>query len=146
MWTEVLLLEEFVPEGVMMSNRAFYMILLKASCEYLITLKEPLPKPESTVEETKEPEKKEEPTELTFEEVALPARKKRTNSFGNRLSSRPTSNRISSRHNAIAGEEMAIEDADDFFFNENFLLLDDEELSNFTQPKRRLTLSVLASS
>ena len=38
-WTEIILLEEFIPEGVMMSNRAFYMILVKASCEYIISMK-----------------------------------------------------------------------------------------------------------
>jgi len=37
-WTEINLVEEYIPEGVMMSNRAFYMILVKASCEYLINL------------------------------------------------------------------------------------------------------------
>lgn len=38
-WTEINLIEEFLPEGVLMSNRAFYMILVKASCEYLINLR-----------------------------------------------------------------------------------------------------------
>jgi len=33
------LIEEFIPQGVMMSNRAFYLIMVKASCEYLIDLK-----------------------------------------------------------------------------------------------------------
>ena len=32
------LIEEFIPEGVMMSNRAYYLILVKASCEYLINM------------------------------------------------------------------------------------------------------------
>jgi hypothetical protein len=38
LWTELSLVEEFIPEGVLMSNRAYYLILLKASCEYLINL------------------------------------------------------------------------------------------------------------
>jgi hypothetical protein len=37
-WTELNFIEEYLPDGVMMSNRAFYMIMLKASCEYLINL------------------------------------------------------------------------------------------------------------
>jgi hypothetical protein len=39
LWTELTLVEDFIPEGVMMSNRAYYLILLKASCEYLINYK-----------------------------------------------------------------------------------------------------------
>lgn len=35
------MVEDFIPEGVMMSNRAYYLILLKASCEYLINYKSP---------------------------------------------------------------------------------------------------------
>jgi hypothetical protein len=42
-WTEINLIEDFIPDGVMMSNRAYYMILVKASCEYLINFKEPTP-------------------------------------------------------------------------------------------------------
>ena len=38
-WTEVHLIEEFLPQAVLMSNRAFYMIMVKASCEYLMKLK-----------------------------------------------------------------------------------------------------------
>lgn len=37
-WTELIFIEEYLPDGVMMSNRAFYMIMVKASCEYLINL------------------------------------------------------------------------------------------------------------
>jgi hypothetical protein len=47
-WTEINLVEEYIPEGVMMSNRAFYMILVKASCEYLINLQIEEPKKEIT--------------------------------------------------------------------------------------------------
>ena len=32
------MIEEFIPDGVMMSNRAFYLILAKASCEYIINM------------------------------------------------------------------------------------------------------------
>lgn len=37
-WTELHLIEEFIPPAVQMSNRAFYMIMMKASCEYLLNL------------------------------------------------------------------------------------------------------------
>ena len=37
-WSELTLIEEYIPEGVMMSNRAYYLILVKASCEYLINM------------------------------------------------------------------------------------------------------------
>eukprot|EP00347_Sterkiella_histriomuscorum_P022739 403337343 len=40
-WTELHLIEEYIPDAVQMSNRAFYMVMLKASCEYLINLKVP---------------------------------------------------------------------------------------------------------
>ena len=40
----MILIEEFIPDAVLMSNRAFYMILIKASCEYLIELKIEQPK------------------------------------------------------------------------------------------------------
>jgi hypothetical protein len=32
------LIEEFIPPAVQMSNRAFYLIMMKASCEYLLNL------------------------------------------------------------------------------------------------------------
>lgn len=51
LWTEISLLDDFVPQSVMMSNRAFYMILIKASCEYLINLKEAPPTPKPTPQE-----------------------------------------------------------------------------------------------
>lgn len=35
-WSEILIMEEFLPETVQMSNRNFYLMLIKASCEFLI--------------------------------------------------------------------------------------------------------------
>ena len=40
-WTELHLIEEYIPGAVQMSNRAFYLVMVKASCEYLINLKVP---------------------------------------------------------------------------------------------------------
>jgi len=40
-WTELHIIEEFLPDAVLMSNRAFYMIMVKAACEYLLSLKLP---------------------------------------------------------------------------------------------------------
>jgi hypothetical protein len=77
LWTEINLLDDFVPQSVMMSNRAFYMILIKASCEYLITLKEapPTPKPEETPQVE----------DLQIETKVAPSRfSKRNNSFDSR--------------------------------------------------------------
>ncbi len=44
LWTELILIEEYIPEGVTMSNRAYYLIMVKAACEYLLNfqIKQPL--------------------------------------------------------------------------------------------------------
>ena len=36
LWTELILIEEYIPDGVTMSNRAYYLIMVKAACEYLL--------------------------------------------------------------------------------------------------------------
>ena len=38
LWTELTLCEEYLCEGLMMSARAYYLVMAKASCEYLLKL------------------------------------------------------------------------------------------------------------
>jgi hypothetical protein len=52
LWTELILIEEYIPEGVTMSNRAFYLIMVKAACEYLINFRDLEGKGSGSPEET----------------------------------------------------------------------------------------------
>ncbi|CDW81254.1 UNKNOWN [Stylonychia lemnae] len=132
-WTELHLIEEYIPAAVQMSNRAFYMVMVKASCEYLINLKIPknqiYQQPKSVIEEDVEIDSDtEQPTaqcyslnqfRLNFEEV----RRRNISLVVSQGKHKNCDTDTSSTNNLQRKGDKNATDA--FFFDENVILHDD---------------------